>query len=64
MYYTNRTKEEIEKIVRESFSDYKDPTEGMTLEQKKLFHEAFKEVVQNYTNENYNNRFSQRRKLL
>lgn len=35
----------LNKIIEEAFKDYKDPTEGMTLGQKKLFGEAMKDQV-------------------
>jgi len=37
--------EYLRKIVEDVFKDYKDPTEHMTIGQKKLFDKAFKKLV-------------------
>ena len=38
-------KDHLRKIVEDVFKDYKDPTEHMTIGQKKLFDKAFKKLV-------------------
>ena len=41
----NKTEDEIKAVVEDVFKDYKDPTEHMTLGQKRMFDEAFKKLV-------------------
>jgi uncharacterized protein YktB (UPF0637 family) len=43
--YNNLTMKKVQDIVEDVFKDYKDPTEHMTLGQKKMFDEAFKKLV-------------------
>jgi len=48
--YGNYNLKDIEEVVNEVFKNYKDPTEGMTLEQKKKFHEAMKKAAEKWAN--------------
>jgi hypothetical protein len=40
---TKFTLKKLKEIINEVFKDYKDPTESMTLSQKKEFHKAMQE---------------------
>ena len=49
MEYGKLTKEGLKEIIEDIFKKYKDPTKGMTLKQKILFHKALKEQAKGWT---------------